>query len=128
MKDESPQSQFGGEGNIERLGREQTREEIEALVAKALEKGLLVDVALRAFGSPVALEGLKGDELLKAVARNALIENPPVSERCLLERTDDGGLGISRIEEDGDVGHLVPIDISQIKSVALKGPFQSPNG
>lgn len=81
--------------------KEQTREEVESSIKKAFEEYLLC---------------------------NLVIENNDGQESfvpdCLVEDVDGEYLMISWVTDDGDLGDVIPLDLSSVKSVNLKGPYQ----
>ncbi len=76
------------------MEQEQTPEQIEAVVKEALEKALVFDMVY------------DGQEVWDCV--------------CMEE---NGGLYISIIEDDGEIGMGIPADMENINKVALKWPF-----
>lgn len=91
---EQIKSQEGAE-----MEQEQTREQIEAAVKEALEKGLVFDMVY------------DGREVWDCV--------------CMMgDGAGDDGLYISIIEDDGEIGRGDPADMENIKKITLKGPFK----
>lgn len=91
---EQIKSQEGAE-----MEQEQTREQVGAAVKEALEKGLVFDMVY---------EGKQGEfqDVWDCV--------------CMM---DDGGLYISIIEEDGEIGMGIPAEVGKIKKIILGKPF-----
>ena len=76
--------------------KEQTKEEIEAVLKQALEKGLSVDLVIS------DLEG-----------------KPVDTPDLIVEEIQGNDLRMTYIAEDGDVGESIPIDLTRIKKATL---------
>lgn len=83
-----------------RMEQEQTSEQIEAAVKEALEKALVFDMVYE--GKPGEFQDV----------RDCV---------CMME---NGGLYISIVEDDGEIGMGIPADMEKIKRVVSKEPFK----
>jgi hypothetical protein len=76
--------------------KEQTREEIEAILKQALEKELHVDLVIS------DLDG-----------------KPVFTPDLIVEEMEGDELRMTYIAEDGDVGESIPLDLPRIKKATL---------
>lgn len=89
------------EGNEVEAEQEQTREEVESSIKKAFEGYLVLDLVI---------EDRSGQERLVL--------------DCVVEGVKGEDLMVSYVEDDGGLGWAIPLNLSSVKNVHLKEPYQ----